>query len=191
MHGALDPSGGRVAIPNDGNVAMRLLAAAWRQKKPAPGQLCRKGAATYQTQVMLPFHHKCAIAPSCMPSFWSLPVCSWSVKRRWGGATNTGVAPVPGARCENTKGWRPWSELVSRGKVRTWPVCTSSVLQVVIRTNTAANTVPSGHVQRAPYILPYFRLSLWSSILWRPLRGEHSSTHFAVRRLTVATPRDG
>ena len=74
MPDALDPSGGRVAIPNDGNVAMRLLAAAWRQKKPAPAQLCRKGAATYQTQVMLPFHHKCAVALSCMSSFWSLPV---------------------------------------------------------------------------------------------------------------------
>ena len=75
MHDALEPSGGRVAIPNGGNVAMRLLAAAWRQKKPAPEQLRRKGAATYQGQVMLSFHHKRVVAPSCMPSFRSLPVC--------------------------------------------------------------------------------------------------------------------
>ena len=29
MHDALEPTGERVAIPNDGNVAMRLLAMAW------------------------------------------------------------------------------------------------------------------------------------------------------------------
>ena len=36
MDDALEPSGERVAIPNDSNVAMLLLAAAWRQKKPIP-----------------------------------------------------------------------------------------------------------------------------------------------------------
>ena len=40
MHDALDPSGERVTIMNDSSVAMRLLVAAWQQKKPAPMQLC-------------------------------------------------------------------------------------------------------------------------------------------------------
>ena len=50
--------------------------------------------------------------------------------------------------------------------------------------------ITSGHVQRAAYILPYFRLSLWSPILWRPLCGEPSGACFTVRRLIVAAAHD-
>ena len=50
--------------------------------------------------------------------------------------------------------------------------------------------MPSGHVQRAAYILLYFCLSLWSPILWRPLRGEPSGTRFTARRLIVAAAPD-
>ena len=160
-------------------------------KEASTSAVMLEGSSNLPNTAYASLPSKMRSGPSCMSSFWSLPFCSWSVKRRGGGATNTSVPPVPRARCENIKGWRPWTELVLRGKVCAWPVCTSSVLHVVIRTNTAANTVPFGHVQRAAYIQPYFHLSLWSSILWRPLHGEHSSTHFLVCRLTVAAPHNG
>ena len=57
MHDVLDPSGERVTIPNDGNVTMQLLAAAWQHKKLAPAHLCWKGAATYQAQEYRPFSY--------------------------------------------------------------------------------------------------------------------------------------
>ena len=47
-HDALDPRGECVANKDDGNVAMWLLAASWRQKQPAAAQLRWKGATTYQ-----------------------------------------------------------------------------------------------------------------------------------------------
>ena len=37
---------------------MRLLAAAWQQKRPAAAWLRRKGAVTKQPQVMFPFQDK-------------------------------------------------------------------------------------------------------------------------------------
>ena len=52
------------------------------------------------------------------------------------------------------------------------------MLHVVVHTNMAANTVPSGHVQRAPYIQPYFCRILWSPVLWRPIRNEPNSARF-------------
>ena len=45
MHDVLDPSGGRVAIPNDGNVAMQLLVAAWQQKKPGTSAIMLEGSS--------------------------------------------------------------------------------------------------------------------------------------------------
>ena len=63
---ALDPGGERVANTDDGHVAMRLLAAAWRQKRPAAAWLRRKGAVTKQPQVMFPFQHKRS-RRACLP----------------------------------------------------------------------------------------------------------------------------
>ena len=70
-------------------------------------------------------------------------------------------------------------------------VSTYSTQQVVAHRSTAANTVPSGHVRRAPYLRLYFRRSLWSHVLWHALRGEPSSTRFVVRKLTVAALHNG
>ena len=42
-------------------------------------------------------HRACLLSRSCR-------FCSWSVKQRVGWAPNTGVPPMPGARCENIKG---------------------------------------------------------------------------------------
>ena len=49
------------------------------------------------------------------------------------------------------------------------------------RRNTAGNTVPSGHVQRAPYVLPYSYGQLPCSIL--RLDSDHAHTFLATRVL--------
>ena len=57
-------------------------------------------------------------------------------------------------------------------------------VHVIIHINTAINTVPSGNVQRAPYIQPYFCRTLWSPVLWRPIHSEPNSARLSVHSLT-------
>ena len=98
---------------------------------------------------------------------------------------------MPGAHCDNIKGWRPCPKLMLRGKVWAWAVCTYNVLHVVICVNTVVNTLPSRHVQRALYFQPYYRLSFWSPVLLHPLCGEPNGTCFIVHRLIVAAAHYG
>lgn len=90
-HDMIHLNGECIAIMDNGNVAMRLLSAAWQQMPQEEAQLCQKGAATYQLQDTFPFQNKCTMDPLCISSLRSSSTCNKSVKPRVGVAPHTGV----------------------------------------------------------------------------------------------------
>lgn len=114
-----DPSRERIVIMDEGNAAMQLLLVAWQQMPLEVVQLHRKGATTYQAQVMSPLQRKHVVNTPSMSSSRILSICSKFVKRRVGIASNTGVGPTPGARCDCSNGRRP----LPKGPVYKETVC--------------------------------------------------------------------
>ena len=175
MHNALYPSREHVAIMNDGNVTMWLLAVACWQKKAGTSVVMPKGSSNLPRigYVSLPAQlHSDFVARIFFLEPASL---QWIFRSKRGRAPNISIALVLGACCNSNKGWRPWPELALRAKVCSWLVCTCNILQVVVHINTVVNTLPSGHVQGAPYIQPYFCRILWSPVLTRPIHSAPNS----------------